>query len=108
MLIVIAGVAVGVWNYRARDEAKLASLRNDAQRSAVAFDAAELRQLRGTRDDAATAVYAAVKARLRKLAAVDPRVRFVYIFRSKPETGQVRFIGDSAPAGGQGRVAAGR
>ena len=98
-LIVIAGMAAGVWNYWARDEAKLAALVNDAQRSAVAFDAAELRQLRGTRDDAATPVYVAVKARLRKLSSVDPRVRFVYIFRSKPEPGQVRFLGDSALPG---------
>ena len=74
-------------------------LLKDAQRSAVAFDAVELQQLAGTREDAGTGVYAAVKERLRRVKAVDPRVRYVYIFRVLPATGKVVFLAGSAIAG---------
>ena len=73
--IALAGVAAGIWSYRGLEVRMLARLIDDAERSAVAFDAAELRNLSGTHADLTTPAYATVKARLRKLVAVDPSVR---------------------------------
>src|SRR5262245_55830144 len=74
-------------------------LLEDARRSTVAFGAAELAQLTGSREDLGTPAYLAVKERLRRLRIVDARVRFVYIFRFRPETGDVIFLADSANPG---------
>src|SRR5262245_28902232 len=74
-------------------------LLDDARRSTVAFGAAELAQLTATRDDLSTPVYVGVKERLRRLRLVDARVRFVYIFRHRPETGDVVYLADSANPG---------
>ncbi|MEX2044993.1 MAG: ATP-binding protein, partial [Opitutus sp.] len=64
-----------------------------------AFDAGELRRLAGSREDSGTPVYAAVKQKLRRLRAVQPGVRFVYIFRAGPEADRVIFLADSAEPG---------
>jgi len=65
----------------------------------VAFAPTELRQLAGTKDDAATPAYAAVKARLMQLQQVEPAVHYVYLFRFLPQEKKVIFLGDSTPAG---------
>jgi PAS domain S-box-containing protein len=97
--IAVAGVAVGWLGYRREEHRAIAALLNDARRSAVAIDVAGLRPLAGTRADLTTGAYAALKQRLQALGAVDPRVRFVYVFRAEPATGRVIFLADSAAPG---------
>jgi PAS domain S-box-containing protein len=99
LVIALTGAAVGAWNYGARDDEIRAGLLQDARRSTVAFDPAVLAQLQGARSDLATPAYAQVKSRLRMLKAIDPRVRYVYLFRLRPETGKVVFLGDSTDPG---------
>ena len=74
-------------------------LLEDARRSTVAIDAAELSRLTATRADLADPVYAAVKDRLRQLQSVNPNVRVVSVLRFKPELQKVVFLADSTEAG---------
>jgi PAS domain S-box-containing protein len=98
-VIFAAGIAGG-WIGKERERSRvLTELSDDTKRCAVAFEGAELRRLTGSRADTENPVYAATKRRLIELQAVNPRVRFVYIFRSLPETGKVIFLADSAVAG---------
>ncbi|MSU49991.1 MAG: response regulator [Opitutus sp.] len=97
--IVLAGLAAGTWSVRTREATMLAQLLADAARSAIAFDPAVLNLLSGKRADLGTPAFVTVKARLRQLEAVDPRVRFVYVFRAKPEAGKVLFLAGSAKPG---------
>lgn len=98
-LIALIGAVAGWLGWRGEQTRQLADLIDDAKRCAVAFEAGELRGLTGTRADAERPAYAVMKRRLSALRAVNPRVRFVYIFRSVPETGKVIYLGDSAKAG---------
>ncbi len=100
-IVAIAGAATGWFNARAHRTEHLADLRGDAKRSAVAFEGHELRGLSGTRADLGTPAYAAIKERLRKLQAVTPEVRFVYIFRAEAAGagGKVIYLADSAAPG---------
>jgi PAS domain S-box-containing protein len=76
-----------------------AKLLDDARRSTVAIDPAELAHLTGTPADLPTRSYAIVKDRLRQLRAVNPDVRFVYLFRFKPELQKMVFLADSSEVG---------
>ena len=100
-LIALAGAAVGGWSYQARNTAMRLELLEDARRSTVAFDAAELSRLGGAREDAANPIYAGVKDRLRRLKTVDHRVRNVYIVRAQPGNGKIVVLADSAENGAQ-------
>jgi 23S rRNA C2498 (ribose-2'-O)-methylase RlmM len=60
-LIALAGAAVGGWSYQSRNETMRAELLDDALRSTIAFDTAELSWLRATRDDVGTSAYVAAK-----------------------------------------------
>jgi len=75
----------------------LEGLRRDAGQSAAAFDGAEMSLLQGAQADLESPAYAAVKSRLVRIRGADARVRFVYLFRSLPETGTVIFLADSEP-----------
>jgi PAS domain S-box-containing protein len=97
--IFLTGVAAGAWNHARTRTQMLADLVADAKRSAVAFAPAELHALSGTKNDLDTPAYAAVKARLTQLHEVEPAVHYVYVFRFVPASGQVVFLGDSAPIG---------
>ena len=99
IVILLAGLAAGWLGSRTRRAEILTRLIEDARRSAVVINAVELRALAGTRADRETPAYAALKDRLQQLAAVDQRVRFVYVFRLVPETGKVIYLADSAKAG---------
>jgi hypothetical protein len=99
VLIALVGVVAGGFGYRSEESRKTAELIDAAKRCAVVFDGPELRKLAGARTDGQSPLYAAMKRRLIDLQAVNPRVRFVYVFRSRPETGQVSYLGDSAKPG---------
>jgi PAS domain S-box-containing protein len=99
LAIFLAGSASGWLGYRAERTQMLEHLIADALRSVVAIEARDLRRLAGTRADVGTTAYAALKDRLQQLRTVDPRVRFLYVFRFVPETGKVVYLGDSAKAG---------
>ncbi len=99
LLIFLAGTVAGFWRYEQVRGAFLTALAGEAQRSAVAFDAAELRQLAGTRADLDTPVYASVKDRLFRLGVAGSGVRRVYIVRHLPATHHVILLADSEPAG---------
>src|SRR5215217_7730851 len=88
-LIGLAGTAVGAWRYRARNNSMRTELLEDARRATVAFHAGELGRLAAAPTDLTTPAYAAVKERLHRLKIVDSRVRYVYLFRPRPETGKV-------------------
>ncbi len=98
-VIFFAGVAGGWFGKGRERERVLTELSDDTKRCAVAFEGAELRRLTGSRADTENPVYAATKRRLIELQAVNPRVRFVYIFRSVPGTDKVIFLADSAVVG---------
>ena len=98
-VVLLAGAGAGWLAARSTRTQILTDLTDDAARCAAAFDLANLRELAGTREDLARPVYPRVKQRLIRLRAVDPRVRFVYIFRFVPETGKVIFLADSAQPG---------
>lgn len=98
-VIALAGVAAGWVAYRTERTTLRGDLINNTVRSALAFDAADLRRLAGTREDVGTPEYAAVKHKLRRLRAAQPDVRFVYLFRSGPDPARVIFLADSAEPG---------
>lgn len=98
-VIALGGAAVGGWNYHRRHVDLRTELLEDARRSALAFDLVELDPLAGTKEDAVAPRYAMVKDRLRKLKTVDPRARFVGLFRFYPDTGKVVLLADSLDAG---------
>ncbi len=98
-LIVLVGPVAGWLGMRAARVRMMQELIDDTKRCAVAFDGGELRQLTGTRADVQSPNYVSTKRRLKELQAVNERVRFVYLFRSLPETGQVIYLADSARAG---------
>ncbi|MFA6959239.1 MAG: ATP-binding protein [Opitutaceae bacterium] len=97
--IIAAGVAAGVLSYRRAERAALVELMSTARRCAVAFQDGTLKSLSGTEADLGNPVYVEIKERLIDLRQVDPRVRFVYIFRRQAVTGKVVFLADSEPAG---------
>ncbi len=98
-LILLAGMAVG-WKGAQSHRAELRSrLIEDTKRSAVAFDALELRGLAGSPADLPTTLYAHVKGRLRALHNVTEHARSVFLLRPQPETGKTILLADSSPAG---------
>lgn len=97
--IVAAGAIMGWFGHERERTRILERLIDDAKRSAVAFDGAEMSRFAGTRADLGTPAYLTVKQRLRTLRSVNPSVRFVYVFRTVPETGKVIFLADSALPG---------
>ena len=99
IVIAAAGAAVGAWSHQSRHAAMRLELLEDAHRSTVAFDAAELSRLTGAAADVGTPAYASVKNRLRRLKTADARVRHVFLLRVRAETGQVVFLADSAAPG---------
>jgi PAS domain S-box-containing protein len=98
-LIVVAGAVTGWFGYRRAASRILAALVDDATRCAAAIEPANLRELTGSRADLPSPLYANLKRRLMRLKAVNPQVRFVYVFRFIPETGKVLYLGDSATSG---------
>ncbi|MBC7369615.1 MAG: response regulator [Undibacterium sp.] len=93
----LLGLAAGYRGYVNEGDRILAELTDDAKRCAAAFEPGELGALEGTKADVGTPVYDRVKARLRRLHDVNPAVRFVYIFRTRP-AGKVIFLADSEAA----------
>ncbi len=91
------GLAAGFKGYLHEGNRIRAALIDDAQRSAAAFEPGELGGLTGTRVDLDSPLYGKVKQRLMRLRAVNPEVRFVYIFREQAP-GKVVFLADSEPA----------
>jgi PAS domain S-box-containing protein len=97
--IAVLGLLVGAWRALVVRDRILDDLLDNARRCAIAFDPAELGRLAGAPADADTAVYRSVKDRLSRFQAVDPSVRFVYIFRHLPAKDEVIFLADSAKTG---------
>jgi PAS domain S-box-containing protein len=97
--IFLLGALAGAWRAAKTRERILDELLDNARRCAIAFDPAELRRLAGAPSDADTPMYRAVKERLQRFQAVDPDVRFVYIFRHLPARNEVVFLADSAAVG---------
>jgi len=94
LLVVSIGLAAGYRGYVREGVKILGKLEDAAERCAVAFQPGELAGLAAAPTDATTTLYRGVKERLVRLRAVDPAVRFVYIFRALP-TGKVVFLADS-------------
>lgn len=101
-LIVLAGIAVGAWCHQDRDRAMRAGLIEEARRALAALAVPDLRRLAGTRYDLGTEAYRALKERLGRLQAADPRVRFIVLLRHQPEAGRIVILADSAPPGAAG------
>ena len=97
----IAALAVGAGYFTAsrHREQLLQRIVMDATRCAVAFHTDDVAQLTATRADLGTPAYTAVKARLMELRGIDPAVRFLYLFRSTAQPGDVIFLADSEPPG---------
>jgi PAS domain S-box-containing protein len=97
--VFLAGVVAGIGSYRRENREALDELVASARRCAVAFQGDELRQLAAVPADQGKPAYVAIKARLVELRRIEPRVRFVYIFRQVPGTNRVVFVADSEPVG---------
>lgn len=97
--IAVAGLAMGFVGYRREEAVLLRQLVQDVRRSVLVFEAEELAPLTATRADLAAPGYARLKARLGRLAAVDPRVRFAYVFRPGADGTNVVYLADSAVPG---------
>ena len=97
--VAAAGPLAGWLAWRSREIAMLDRLEADARRSALAVPAELLAKFGGNRADAEQAHHAALKQQLRRLKAVDPSVRFVYVFRCAADGGKAVFLGDSAERG---------
>lgn len=98
-LIAAAGLAAGWLGHQREAERILDRLRTEAVHCSVAFDTEELQKLAGARSDLEGPAYAGVKARLRRFVNLDPKIKFVYIFRRLPASGRVIFLADSAEPG---------
>jgi PAS domain S-box-containing protein len=96
-LVAAAGVAAGWWQVAQMRSRLLRELLDNAQRCAVAFHPGEMRVLAGGPSDFASPVYLSVKSRLARLRQVNPRIRFVCIFRYVPLTGRTILLADSEP-----------
>jgi PAS domain S-box-containing protein len=99
LAVALLGAAAGGWGYQARQGDMRDKLLEDARRSTVAINAAEVSRLTATRADLADPAYAAVKERLRQLRSVNPNVRVVSVLRFKPELKKVVFLADSTEPG---------
>gem|GEM_PF-5162607 len=98
MLALLGGVA-GWWSAARHRAQLLAEIKSVAVRCAVAFVTDDVRVLDGSPADLESPAYRGVKDRLQRLRAVDPGVRFVYLFRTAGEPGRVIFLADSEPVG---------
>lgn len=105
-LVFALGLGVGTLNYRLQERHLARDLVHDVSIAAVAIESAGADRLAGTPADAATPAYAEVKAQLQRLKAADPRVRYAYVFRARPQGGAI-FLADSAPAGAKDEAAPG-
>ena len=96
--VVMVGLVGGILTYGQAQAERRRLLLADAAGCAIAFQADEMRALSGSRADLDNPVYTTVKHRLMRLRSVHSPVRFIYIFRHLPATGQVIFLADSEPA----------
>ncbi|MBI5689063.1 MAG: response regulator [Verrucomicrobia bacterium] len=92
---ILAGVLTGLSTHRQGIEELLRRVRS----MAATFEAADLRQLRGQTTEVTANDYARLKARLRRVAVVDPDDRFLYIFHWEEAVDRVVFVADSAEPG---------
>lgn len=95
--IVLIGLVAGRWGWVGAERDLRGELIRDALRCAAAFDAGELRALTATPADVEAPGYLETKARLKRFRQVDALVRFAYIFRVTPASGEVVFLADSEP-----------
>jgi PAS domain S-box-containing protein len=95
----VAAAGAGWFGYRQEELRRTEALLDSATLSAAAFAAADLKELSGSRADLTSRAYASVKARLQRLDAAEPSIRFVYIFRRSGAEGAVIYLADSAAPG---------
>ncbi len=98
LVVFLVGVAAGVWAWHRENKVRLEELIADVERCAIAIDLADIKALSGARMDVDHPSYLRVKSRLKQLRTVHPTVRFVYVFRYLPESGQVIYLADSEPS----------
>lgn len=96
--IVALGILAAWWSGEKRHEAQFADLIDRAEHCAVAFVTEDTAQLSGTASEVSSTSYRTVKERLMRLRAVNPSIRFVYLFRTTDQPGRVVFLADSEPA----------
>lgn len=70
-----------------------------AEAGAVGMPRDAVARMSGSRADEESADYRVIKRHLQALRSAYPAARFVYIFRFRPETGDVIFLADSEPEG---------
>ena len=95
--ILCAGLLAGRWGYVQTHDELLNDLKLDAQRAAAAVGESDTAQLSGSDADLGSPAYIALKARLTRYRGADVRVRFVYVFRTLPDSKKVIFLADSEP-----------
>ena len=95
--ILCAGLLAGRWGYAQTHDELLNDLKLDAQRAAAAVGESDTAQLSGSDADLGSPAYIALKARLTRYRGADVRVRFVYVFRTLPDSKKVIFLADSEP-----------
>jgi len=106
-LIFALGLAWAWFSGRDAQAGLIAGHEASATADAAAFTTEEIRNLAGSPADVGTDQYRRVKERLARLAAVDPRVRLVYLLRNDRRTGKTIFLADSHPDGAAGPLAPG-
>jgi PAS domain S-box-containing protein len=96
-VIALAGLTAGYLGYQQARDGILDGVLDTARHSAVAFQAAELSGLTGTREDAKGTAYAALKDRLQRFQETDGKVSSLWLFRYLPAQNKAVILADSAP-----------
>ena len=94
--IFLFGVAAGSWRYFQARADRLEALLIETQRSAAAFDPAQLAELGAHTEDLDTPLYTRTQQRLLRLQRISPSIQSLELYRILPNQ-QVVFLAGSEP-----------
>jgi PAS domain S-box-containing protein len=97
LVIIIAGVFLTIWTAQQQDQRMRTELLTKAKIATESIDPARLETLNGSPSDITSPDYQYQKAKLARIRAADPSIRFAYLMGQRPDGG-VFFYGDSEPA----------
>ncbi len=96
-LIFLAGAGAGLWRYAEARDTRLEALLADTQRSAAAFDPAQLAELSTDNEVLDTPLYLRTHHRLLRLQRISPDIQSLQLYRVLPGDPAVVFLASSEP-----------
>ena len=96
LMIIIAGVFLTIWTAQQQDQQLRTELLTKAKIATEIIDPAPLETLTGSSSDITSPDYQQLKAKMARIRAVDPSIRFTYLLGQGPEG--TFFYVDSEPA----------